>query len=420
MRKPITLCLVGAALLFGSGGAHGQQARRSFYVYFPAARSAVDTTCADNGRALTQLRCFLDSVRADSTRLLTAVQFCGLASPDGGPRLNARLAASRSRHLEEWVRSRCDIPDSVVSHAEGGIGWEALTQMVEASDMPHRDEALRVLRDVPEATYDARGVLTDSRKHQLMNLRGGRTWFWMRDHFFARVRNACSMVAEVRQLPAAPQVEESKADTILYSAPADTAAADTILYSESTGRPFYMALKTNALYDVLAVPNLGVEFWLGKGWTVGADWKYAWWSSDRRHRYWRTYGGGLVLRRYFGQKAEAKPLTGHHLGLEARVLTYDFEWNGKGHMGGLPGGTLWDRMNYTIGLAYGYAMPVARRLNIDFGLAVGYMGGKYCDYEPRDGHYVWLETKRHHYFGPTNVEISLVWLLGHGNTNTKR
>ena len=44
-------------------------------------------------------------------------------------------------------------------------------------------------------------------------------------------------------------------------------------------------------------------------------------------------------------------------------------------MGGKPGGTLWDKMNYSTGVEYGYSLPVAYRLNIDFTIAVGYWGG---------------------------------------------
>jgi len=89
-------------------------------------------------------------------------------------------------------------------------------------------------------------------------------------------------------------------------------------------------------------------------------------------------------------------------------------------MGGEPGGTLWDKTNYAAGVEYGYSLPVANRLNIDFTLGVGYWGGKYYTYIPLDGHYVWQATKNRHWFGPTKAEISLVWLLGRGNSNNKK
>ena len=181
-----------------------------------------------------------------------------------------------------------------------------------------------------------------------------------------------------------------------------------------------MALKTNLLYYAALIPNLGAEFYVGRGWSVGGSWMYAWWNSDRKHNYWRIYGGELDIRKYFGRRAGEKPLTGHHLGLYGQMLTYDFELGGKGYMGGRPGGTLWDKMHWGVGLEYGYSLPVGRRLNLDFGIGVGYLGGEYWEYTPQDDHYLWLRTKKRHWFGPTKAEVSLVWLIGRGNCNEKK
>lgn len=147
---------------------------------------------------------------------------------------------------------------------------------------------------------------------------------------------------------------------------------------------------------------------------------YGWWEKNSSHRYWRIYGGDLAVRYWLGKKACEKPLTGHHVGIYGQVFTYDFEWGGKGYMGGEPGGMLWDKTNYAAGVEYGYSLPVANRLNIDFTLGVGYWGGKYYKYIPLDGHYVWQATKNRRWFGPTKAEISLVWLLGRGNSNKKK
>ena len=184
-------------------------------------------------------------------------------------------------------------------------------------------------------------------------------------------------------------------------------------------RPLYMALKTNLLYDALAVPNIGFELYLGRGWSDAADWMYGWWDKDSSHRYWRIYGGSVDVRKWIGRQAAQKPLTGHHIGVYAQMFTYDFETGGKGYMGGKPGGTLWQRMNYAAGAEYGYSMPVARRINIDFGIGVGYWGGTCYEYTPLDGHYVWTATRKRHWLGPTKAEITLVWLLGRGNCNNK-
>ena len=180
-----------------------------------------------------------------------------------------------------------------------------------------------------------------------------------------------------------------------------------------------MALKTNLLYDALLVPNVAVEFYLGSNWSLTGGWMYGWWKSDPAHWYWRTYGGELGVRRWFGRKAQEKPLTGHHLGVYGQLFTYDFELGGKGYMGGTPGESMWDSPNWALGVEYGYSLPIAKRLNLDFTVGVGYWGGIYYEYTPQDGHYVWEATRNRRWFGPTKAEISLVWLLGRGNTNGK-
>ena len=123
------------------------------------------------------------------------------------------------------------------------------------------------------------------------------------------------------------------------------------------------------------------------------------------------------LRKWFGRRAQEKPLTGHHVGLYGSAFTYDFETGGRGFLGGEPGGDIYDRANFSAGVEYGYSLPIAERLNLDFTLGVGWVGGTYYEYLPIDDCYVWQSTHRLNYFGPTRLEISLVWLLGRGNYN---
>lgn len=95
-------------------------------------------------------------------------------------------------------------------------------------------------------------------------------------------------------------------------------------------------------------------------------------------------------------------------------------WGGAGYIGGEPSGSLFDRCHYGVGIEYGYSLPVARRLNIDFTIGAGYSAGKLYEYLPLDDCYVWQKTKNRRYFGPTKAEVSLVWLLGRGNVNKKK
>ena len=417
-RKSIIL---SAILLLGSLHTFGQENRNKVSVSFPVGSGVLDTSYGDNAERLSEIISYLGSAQNDRTVELVEVSFCGSASPEGSISINRGLAAKRVAALESYVRERVAIPDSIITRCSGFIDWNLLADMVEHSDMPYKDEAVDVIRNVPEFTYNDRGVLVDSRKKHLMDLRGGRTWRYMYKNFFSQIRNATSVIVTVMLSEEPEEVEVDETVVVpppVQPEPADTVAVEPAVVDERT--PFYMALKTNMLYDLLAVPNIGIEFYLGKNWSVSANWAYGWWDSNSRHRYWRYYGGEIAVRRWFGKAADEKPLTGHHLGLYGQLFTYDFEWGGKGYMGGKPGDSLWDSPNYAAGIEYGYSLPIARRLNIDFTVGVGYWGGKYYKYIPLDGHYVWQATRSRHWFGPTKAEISLVWLIGYGNTNNKK
>ena len=57
------------------------------------------------------------------------------------------------------------------------------------------------------------------------------------------------------------------------------------------------AVRTNLLYDAVAVPNLGLTAYVGKTWSVSIDGLYADWSDRRHSRFWRIQGAELSVRK---------------------------------------------------------------------------------------------------------------------------
>lgn len=159
-------------------------------------------------------------------------------------------------------------------------------------------------------------------------------------------------------------------------------------------------LTTNLLYDAALVPNVGVEYAFAPKWSAKAHGMYAWWSDDSRHRYWRVAGGSVEVRRWLGSKVNTFLLKGHHVGVYAGAYKYDFELGGTGNMADF---------NYSAGVSYGYSAPIGRKLSLDMGLSVGYIGGEYTKYDHEDGCYVWLGDMKRNYVGVTRAEVSLVW-----------
>lgn len=312
--------------------------------------------------------------------------------------------------------------DSVVDFNYLGRDWRGLRAYAENDgDLPYQGEVIEIIDNIlssssnPDYEKIENGGLAD-----LKALHGGAAYRYMYHNIFPLLRSADVKI--IYDYPFVAPVLPALYPSLNTGVVAPAASPLFVLIDDYRRpcKPFYMDLKSNLLYDALALPNIGAEFYVGKNWSVGGNWMYGWWDNDRTHHYWRAYGGELYVRRWFGRKAADKPLTGHHVGIYGGVVTYDFEFGGTGYMGGLPGKSLWDRCNYVAGIEYGYSLPIARRLNLDFTLGVGYMGGKYIKYEPKNGFYQWKSTNRLAWFGPTKAEISLVWLIGCDNYNRRK
>lgn len=395
-------------------------------VYFRQNHASLDSLFRDNGSRLDSFSRRLSSFRGDTALQIRSVRVVSGASPEGSSEINRSLSERRSAAIRSYLEKRGSLEGYAFDVESRGVNWEELAALVESSDMPNRDEVLEILYHTPEFVI-REGEVVDSRQRQLGMLHGGQPWHYMEERFFPELRaSGVHVVFETGEMEASsPEPVVPSCDTVVaeHRDTVEVVRRDTVVVPGPvvpSRKPFYMALKTNLLYDVTLVPNIGAEFYLGRGWSLGGNWMYAWWNSNKRHNYWRLYGGELEIRKYFGRHAAEKPLTGHHLELYGQLFTYDFELGGTGYMGGKPGGSLWEKCNYAVGVEYGYSLPVGRRLNLDFVIGVGYWGGEYHTYDPVDDHHVRKETRQRHWFGPTKAEISLVWLIGRGNYNEKK
>jgi len=425
MKDNITKLVLFIFLVLGCFHISGQE-NHEVYIKFKVGKSTLNETLGNNADRLSELITFLEKAKSDSVLQFVEISFCGSASPEGPLALNCRLSANRRKALENYIRSKISFPfgDSIVTRCDDAVtDWELLARLVEDSDMPHKDEAIDVIRLVPEFTYDHKGVPVESRKRQLMKLQYGRTWKYMLRHFYPQLRYARLEFETV--LPEIPFIGPESSETALldntlivlpppaYPEPIAAIALPTPRIMQRHG--VIWALKTNLLYDALTLPNLGAELRIADRWSVSGNWMYGWWKNNySRHYFLRAYGGELSIRRYFGSQAAKKIFSGHHAGVYGQLFTYDFRKGSHGYMGGKPGGTLWDKISYAAGVEYGYSLPLHSRIHLDMSVGVGYMSGIIHDYTPMDGCKVWQRTRTKSWFGPTKAEVSLVWLIGKG------
>ena len=429
VKKIVMVVLMPTTLLANAYAASIQDSLRTT-IYFRPGYSLLELSYRDNAANMKALTQGIQTIKGNPCVQLQHIRILSAASPEGSSALNKRVAKRRGERLRDYLKETLVLPDSIFTVSSAGEDWQGLASLIAREKTPWRNKALQIIRHTPE-WVTRNGKVVDGRKRQLQNLDGGKAWKYMLDNHFYTLRTGAVVVCEVKTLAAesTPSAAEARLEQArqeqarLESASQQSAsqspssppfpAIPSQVHPESQSPPVasYFALKSNLLYDALLVPNLSLEASIGSGWTLGAGGMLAWWSKDAKHRYWRIYGGGLEIRKYFGTLSKSKPLQGHHLGIYGDFLTYDFEFGAKGYQ---------SKATYAAGIKYGYSHPIANRLNLDFALGIGYLHSNYKTYVPRDGCYVYQETKKRKWLGPTQAEISLVWLLGKGNTNKKK
>ncbi|MDE6548579.1 MAG: DUF3575 domain-containing protein [Muribaculaceae bacterium] len=444
------IILTSILIVLTAISAFGATPADSVKVYFLAGHRLFDPSLGNNREAMDSFIKKVKEAKAEDN--INYLTISGYASPEGASDANERLSRLRCDEIAKYININAGIDSELIKTFADGVAWEELRNLVaEHPEMPSQERVLYILDHTPLWIYNREKTkIIDGKKKQLMDLAGGRVWNWMMENLFPDLRNAVAVVLYLKHQEAITDItrqetfitdeiiteETNSIEEILQPvqpSPIDSTdlkvSNDLKDFKDLTPLPsnipakaknFYMAVKTNMLYDAALVPNIGAEFYLGKNISLYGEWMYAWWDNNNRHRYWRVYGGDLGLRWWFGKKAHAKPLTGHHLGIYGGILTFDFETGDTGYLGGKPGGTLWDRWLLNTGVEYGYSLPVGKHINIDFSIGLGYMGGNYIKYYPFDNDYYFDKEYKMHYFGPTKAEISLVWLIGRGNTNVRK
>ncbi len=162
------------------------------------------------------------------------------------------------------------------------------------------------------------------------------------------------------------------------------------------------ALKTNMLYWATALPNLEMEFYMGKGISLALEGNYTWLTAllnDRRAYY--VWNAGAELRFWF--KANKK-FEGFYMGIGGSTGQYDFKFSTNGNQGDY----------YTAALSFGYVLPVSNNFNIEFGIAGGYVNYTNQEYKWNDvDKYVPTDPidpiKQKWKIFPTKAKVSLVW-----------
>ena len=174
-----------------------------------------------------------------------------------------------------------------------------------------------------------------------------------------------------------------------------------------------LAVKSNLLYDALTLINCSVELPIGDKFSALVYSQFPWWKwGEADNEYCvRFLSLGAEGRWWFAprpqpatvKRQERDRLVGHFVGVYAESGMWDFQF--KRDI--CRQGEFW-----SVGVSYGYSMPIGRRLNMEFSLSVGYASIPYRGYTPStDYEILWRDNENAGcwgYIGPTKAQVSLV------------
>ena len=401
--------------LAGSGALSAQEAETDsieFRFVFRQGVSDIDLSYLDNRRLLNEYMSRLRALLDDTAIHVKRINVECSASPEGPIERNHLLAAERAWNLRNYLINAEGLAPGMVKTRVVGINWDGLVRWLEQKEHPRKDDIICLIQTF-KTTSDL--VLVT----KLREFSDGKVWEWLLKDAFPELRNGVvtTVYFDKRRQPRrpepppAPTPKPEPQPELPPPAQPDTVATPP----PPPPLPPYdaVAVKTNLLYDVLLVPNLGVEVSFARHWSAGVNVDFAWWDDAKAHRYYRLYGAE-VEGKYWLRPHGARPMSGHHFGVYAQAAIYDFENGGRGYMGGRPGAAIWKEANYGVGVSYGYSWRIVRHLRLDFVVGAGYFGGKMREYHPDEECYVYDRTRQLRFFGPTKAEVSIVWQFPYG------
>ena len=271
--KVILLSFLSCSVLFVSA----QETRDSVKIYFHKGRTEIDLSLRDNRRSLEKISRRILEYRPDTAFSICKIMVVGAASPEGSIELNRRLSELRAKRLFDHVCGYSPLPDTLKTSVFVGRDWRGLLRLVENDPgMPGKSETVELLQGiVSEVEASGNG---ENKINELKRLRYGIPYRYMYRNLFPDLRASCLYIwyeSKRKSFPAM-QVISHLHDTLYLPCKLSPFGGETggFQSGEKHG-PFYMAVKTNMLYDALLVPNIGVEFYVGKNWSLAGNWMYA-------------------------------------------------------------------------------------------------------------------------------------------------
>ncbi|MDR3236265.1 MAG: DUF3575 domain-containing protein [Prevotellaceae bacterium] len=312
---------------------------------------------------------------------------------------NRNLSAARAESVRNYLFLTFPfLRQTPLNVKIGGEDWADFKRSVTADkNVPHREQVLKIINNA--LRYDDKEIL-------IKLLDGGKTWTYLLRHILPAQRRTTLQLIIRRKTSSdskysIPYITNSpRLNSTLTLATPEITYGEPVETLLAAPRRF-MKVKTNLLYLAAGVSNLGIEYPIGRHFSIDVPVTF---SPYTMKRDWliRTLSIQPEFRWWTGAQ-----MSGHFFGLHAHAAYYNLSLNDYDRYQDRDGDTpLWGA-----GVSYGYALPICKRWHLEFTVGAGYARLDYDTfYNVNNGAKYASEAKG--YWGITRAGITLSYNIG--------
>lgn len=155
----------------------------ALFVHFDQGKSQLNANYRDNQRVMDRIVDVTRQIMSDTTSSVQKIQVIGLASIEGAPVLNERIAQNRALSLQKYIQQNISVPDTLFETVGGGEAWSEFRDMLH--DMASENAQLSKAVEIIDQESDDK-----VRERRIKQLDKGRTWTYIQEHILKDQRNS--------------------------------------------------------------------------------------------------------------------------------------------------------------------------------------------------------------------------------------
>lgn len=159
-------------------------------IYFKQDKSELDMGYRGNEANFDRFVSEVRKILEDPTCRILDITVRAGASPEGKFDYNKELSRKRGENIRDFLRRALYFPDITFWVDAVGEDWASFRELVEKNYYPDKKEILDILYRHTEYINGRPRSVVGGPKKELMDLNGGKTWFWLLANVFPELRSA--------------------------------------------------------------------------------------------------------------------------------------------------------------------------------------------------------------------------------------